>query len=410
MARICFLSPAQLASNPRLVRNADCLAAAGHVVTVVHADHQLRFRDYDAAIRARARWAVRAIDFYATSAGRRRWRLARLRSYLFNRLLAQSSSEPALLRSVGYFGPEISQAACQVPADIYVAQQQQMVVPAALAARRNGGRYAVDIEDILAENPSERVQQIRHIENRYYASAEFLCTMSDAAADYLLQQYAGIQRPIVLHNCPSLAERRLPPPTERPAGTTPTLYWFGQTIGPHSCAETILRALARLRHRACLVLRGRAIPEYAAKLHALAAELGIPGALRIDAVAAPDAMVPLAGEHAICLGTQPGKLLFHQLAVGNKVCTGILAGAALGLSDTIAHRRLVAVHGQFGFFFQDGDDGQLAGQLDDLLADRDRLATLRALAWRVGETTLNWENESRHLIDRVAAMQFPNPK
>ncbi len=404
MARICLISPAQLATNPRLLRNADGLAAAGHAVTVIYAHHQPRFAPYDAAIRAHARWQARALDFCGTSRGRFRWQVARFRSHVFRRAFARRLDERSLLRNLGYFGPELYHAARSVPADLYIAQQQQTVVPAALAARRVGASYAVDVEDLLTENPSEQVTQIRAIETRYFAAAAFLSTMSDAAADYLLQQYPTISRPLVLHNCPSLAERDLPPPSARPAAAIPTLYWFGQTVGPHSCAEMVLRALARLKQPAWLVLRGRALPDYVARLHRMAGELGIPDALVIAPPAAPDAMVPLAGEHPVCLGTQPGAQLFHQLAIGNKVCTGILAGAALGLSDTIAHRRLVSNHPGFAFLFRDEDDSALASQLQRLFDDPNRLTQMRETSWRLGESDFNWEVQSRSLVDRVAAL------
>jgi glycosyltransferase involved in cell wall biosynthesis len=404
MARICFVSPAQLACNPRLLRNADCLAAAGHAVTVIYADHQSRFRNLDRAISSRAKWTATPLDFSGSSLGRLRWQLIRFRYHAFRRAFPNPVGRFSLLRNLGYFGPEIAQAACRIPADIYFAQQQQMIIPAAVAARRRGARFAVDIEDLLSENPSERVKEVTAVERTYYPQAALLCTMSEAAADYIAERYPTAQRPITLHNCPSLTERGLGPPETRATGARLGLYWFGQTIGPHSCADTVLRAVAKMRHSVTLVLRGNALPSYVAELRMLAAELGVSGSLVIEPPAPPDEMVSLAGAHEISLGTQPGIQLFHQLAIGNKVFTGMMSGAALVLSDTVAHRRLVNGNPQFSALFKEGDHLGLAADLDTLCANRERLAQYRQTAWRLAETKYNWERESAQLVAAVNAL------
>ena len=78
MARICLVSPGQLERNPRMVRNAECLARAGHEVQVVYPDYQPSFRSYDANMIAGARWQARPLDFCTTPAARMQWQWVRL--------------------------------------------------------------------------------------------------------------------------------------------------------------------------------------------------------------------------------------------------------------------------------------------------------------------------------------------
>src|SRR5262245_34217851 len=56
--RICLVSPGHLASNPRLVKEADALHEAGYEVRVVVGDVTPAVRPLDATILARATWPV----------------------------------------------------------------------------------------------------------------------------------------------------------------------------------------------------------------------------------------------------------------------------------------------------------------------------------------------------------------
>ncbi len=406
MARLCLLGPNQLGSNPRLLRNADCLAATGHDVTVVYPDHLPRFRGHDAAVIAAARWRAVPLDFCTTPLARLRWQFIRLRHRAWSRSARAPSTARGLERAYGYFGPELAAAAIRTRPQLVLAQQQ-MTLPAAAraAAAVPGARYAVDIEDLVAESSSEPVALVRAIEERHVRSAAFVATMSEAAADRLRETYQLPHLPLVLHNCPSLGERAgLPPPSQRPAGGIASLYWFGQTVGPHACAEVMLEAMAQVRHPTRLVLRGNnPLPDYLARLRALAAQLGLRDAITIEPSAPPTAMVRLAGEHTFCFGTQPGTQLFHQLAIGNKVFTGLAAGCAVALTDTVAHRRLLAAYPDCAFTFGANSPAELAAHLNRLLDAPAELAALRQRAWDLAGSTLHWDHESRRLTAAVAA-------
>lgn len=404
MGRITLIGPNQLASNPRLVRNANALAEAGHDVTVVYPDHLTRFRSNDSALAEGARWRSRPLDFCMTPAARMRARFARLRRRVAGAATTTAMSGFRLERAYGYFGPELAAAAMATRPDLILAQQQVTVVPAARAAAATGARFAVDVEDLVADCADEPIALIRQVEKHFFPDAAFLATMSEAAADRIAELHGGDSRPVVLHNCMSLAERsNLTPPEARPPGETLRLYWFGQTIGPHSCADVILRALKHLGRPAQLTLRGaNPQPRYIGELNELAANLGLSDALRIEPGAPPADMVRLAGEHHVCFGTQPDRQLFHQLAIGNKVFTGMMAGCAVAMTDTLAHRRLLARHSGWAFTFGENDSSLLATELNRMLANPGYLAAQRRRAWDLGTSTFNWEAESAQLLAAVS--------
>ena len=351
------------------------------------------------------------MDFCLTPLARLRARFARLRRRLAAGRAGAGASDFWLERAYGYFGPELATAAAATRPDFILAQQQVTVVPAARAAQAAGAAFGVDIEDLVADCDDEPVELVRQVERDFYPRAAFLATMSEAAADRIAELHRPVRAPVVLHNCMALAERgALPPPEARPPEGTLRLYWFGQTIGPHACAEAILQALPQLGRPARLTLRGaNPLPDYVAQLQALAARLGLRDALRIEPGAPPADMVRLAGEHDICFGTQPGAQLFHQLAIGNKVFTGMMAGCAVALTDTQAHRQLLAGAGGWAFMFGRNDPALLAEELRRLLADPRLLAARRQRAWDLAGATFNWENESGRLLAAVSAALPSSP-
>jgi len=149
------------------------------------------------------------------------------------------------------------------------------------------------------------------------------------------------------------------------------------------------------------VLRGEANPGYVTALRSLAGSLDLGSRLEILPLASADEMVRLAGEHDILLGSQPGEELFHQLAIGNKVFTGMMAGLALALSDTIAHRDLLATAPASGFLFSGTDDRAFARQLDATLSDAAHLDAMKLASWTAAERHYNWDMESRRFVSMV---------
>jgi glycosyltransferase involved in cell wall biosynthesis len=166
----------------------------------------------------------------------------------------------------------------------------------------------------------------------------------------------------------------------------------------------ILRAMAAMKHPVRLVLRGEPHRGYVRDLAGLAAALNIPHRLSIEPLAPPDSMVALASGYDILVGSQPGEELFHQLAIGNKVFTGLMAGLAVALSDTIAHRELIGDGVDWGFIMA-RDPRQLARQLDMVLETSGRLEAMKSAAWQAAGALYNWDVDSRRLLGVIGQMR-----
>jgi glycosyltransferase involved in cell wall biosynthesis len=403
MKKLCLIGSGQPSRNPRLVRDANILAATGYDVVVITPQIVQRTIFYDAEITKEAKWKYISIDIFHSRYKRIYWNYVRLRHFVSKFFSKWLSDENIIGNSCDYFNIELSKMAAEVNADLYVAYQQVTLPAAVWAAKKTRSQFAVDIHDLLSDSPSEPVHIMRNIEERYLSKCVYVSTMSSVAAERIQKLYALSAQPIVLHNTPGLLERSsILPPEQRSTSKIISIYWFGQTIGYHSRADQVIRAMPLLEKPIKLVLRGHPDAVFVNKIIALAQELGVSDCLEILPVAAPQDMVKLAADHDILLGSQPGEDLFHQMAIGNKVFTGMMAGLALALTDTIAYRSLLTEFPNCGFLFPDKNEVELAKKINELIQHPEILQSMKISCWHLAESHFNWEQESKKLINRLA--------
>lgn len=410
MKRICLISHGQPSADPRMVRSADALAAAGFQVSVMTPRFNAKWAPADRRLVERARWRYRFVDFLEGKGARLRWQWVRLRVHGARFLSQGILSEAILSRACNYANPELAALAAGERADLYIAHQHHALPAAACAARRTGARLAFDAEDLLADCSSEPRWIHRRLEELYLKRCAYVSTMSPSAARWLQDRHRLARPPIVLRNVPPLAERGgVLEPRRRSPTAMPSLYWMGQTIGPHSCAENVLLAMHRLSRPVRLVLQGFPDPAYVEGIQRLAAELQLGDRLEIRAVVPPDQLVHEASRHDIGLGTQPAHEPFHELALGNKAFFGMMAGLALLLSDTTAYRELLSEAPGGGSTWPTDQMERMAERLDEMLREPDRLTAMKQRSWEWAESRYHWEKESEKLIAAVEK-SFEEPR
>src|SRR5438876_3810902 len=127
--RVCIVSPGNLASNPRVLKEADALHEAGYGVTAVVCNYTDSLKSFDDDIAARVPWAVVRISRLA-------WEpyLQRISSLIARALLKAAPGVPLSIAVSAYGGPAqaLWQAARAVPADLYIAHYVA-ALPAAAA-------------------------------------------------------------------------------------------------------------------------------------------------------------------------------------------------------------------------------------------------------------------------------------
>lgn len=410
--RICSITHHQVVNNPRLFREADALAAAGHDVRVVAVRRIPEQSARDAELAQGRTWRLQQVNIERTREARGAWLRTGVRRRLAMSLwrkvrrgkrLAGFAYTRTFQETIGLVLGE--------PTDLIIAHTQPMLAPAYFAARRVGCLWGFDCEDILSEEYGEGIQDIghqalvRYVERAFVPRADYVTVASESFGRWLRQR-CGLSHPVLIKNVPSLAEAPtdlLPGyPSARPYLS---LHWFSQSIGPLRGIEDAIRALPHLQVPAQLHLRGETLPEFREPLRSLISELGVGDRVFIHERIAPHELIRSAAHHDIGLALMQPCCVNHQLAVPNKLFAFMMAGLAVGATRTEGHLSVLADAPGVGFTYDPGDVLDLARQINRLAADPDLLMASRRTAFNLARARFNWELEQKALVDLVAGLE-----
>ena len=401
--RICLVSPGHLASNPRLVKEADALSEAGYEVRVVAGDFTPAVRRLDETVLARAAWRADRIGL----GSRPVYVARRLRQELAKRGAAAGVSNMGT--AVWAHSPvwlTLARAAAAEPAELYVAHNLSALPAAAWAARRHGAKLGFDAEDDhLGElgEPSEHQREIevrRRIEQHFLPLCDHLTAASPGIARAYRERY-GVEMTPILNVFP-LAEA---PGEQQAAGNgSLSVYWFSQTIGHGRGLEPFIEAMGKTDVRLRLVIRGSDFLGFSARLRECAREAGRADKVEFLPSAPPEDMARLAAQHDIGLSLEPNSRPNNAVCLGNKIFTYLLAGVPVLLSNTPAQRDLAVELGAAAQVVNLNNPSEIVRAVEHWSKNAEMLAAARREAWRLGRTRFNWDVEKRlflQLIERA---------
>lgn len=402
--RICLVSPGNLASNPRLVKEADALHEAGYAVRVVAGDLAPRVRPLDATILARAPWPLARIVV-----GSRPLHLVRRLHQELARLGFRMGMESIhqAVSAHSQFTRSLAVAAAAEPADLYIGHCLAALPAAAWAARRYGARLGFDAEDDhvgeLVDTPENRLEIAirRRIEAKFLPQCQHLTAASPGIAHAYRVRYGVTMTPVL--NVFPLAQAPDAPAANGPRDRDGALsvYWFSQTIGPGRGLELFIKAMGKAHGRITLSIRGSDFLGYSMRLKALAAEAGVANTIHFLPSAPPDELVRMASQHDVGLSVQLSTPPSHAICLTNKIFTYLLAGVPVLLSDTPAQRELAVGLGEAVRVVDLAKPDAMAAALDAWVLGGEALAAAKREAWRLGQIRFNWDMEKRRFLQRV---------
>lgn len=400
--RFCLVGAAHPCYNPRLVREADALAQAGHQVRVVAPLFNPALVEKDRALMADRRWRLERVDLLPRPGARFRSLWIRGRRRLAHEIA--NCFPMAALAEHGYALAlaEMRELAAREPADWFIAHTQAALPAAAAAAARWNARLGFDCEDLLAHAPSEPRALLRKIEAKYLPRCAYVSTASPLMAEQLVRDHR-ISLPVVLYNVfpLELADGMLVP-RERRADAVLRLHWFGQTIGPGRGLEDAAAALAHLPGEVELHLRGNPAAGYREKLEALA------GGERHRLFFLPplehDEVIRAMEPFDVGLALERADDGNYSRTVTNKLFSYLLAGLAVAASDTPGQRQVMSQIPAAGLLYPAGDAGALAEGLRSWIRDRQSLRAAQQASWDAARARFCWDREREKFL-----ALFPSP-
>lgn len=402
MARICIVTPGQLGSNPRVVKEANSLADAGHDVHVVATKVAAFVEPRDQAVLATARFTCTRVAFDRPLA----WRADRIVQMAATNAWKVAGTPQLAAIALSAMTRRLTSAVRAVPADLYIAHYVAALPAAASAARRHGTKFAFDAEDFHQGDRPDDAQYdqekrlVAAIEATLLPQAAYVTAASPGIARAYEQAY-GIARPIPILNTFPLSGGPTVSTLRGTAEPGPSVYWFSQTIGPDRGLECAVKAMSLARALPHVYLRGTPARGYVEGLCGVAADVGALDRLHILPPALPDQLERLAAAYDIGLVAETGHTHNRQIALTNKQFSYFVAGIPAIMSDVPAHREFAADAEGAVFLFRSDDPASLASALDHLLLDPDRLAQARTRAFALAQQRYNWQVESQRLIALV---------
>lgn len=383
---VCIVTPGHLASNPRVVKEADALHKAGYGVTVIAGDLTGFVRPFDEEILRRAPW--KAMRVGASSRPRRL--MSRLARGLVRALPAVRLPVPLAVTAHSSQTAELARTACDIAADLYIAHYVSALPAAAAAARRHGAALGYDAEDFHAGEPDNRLGLVQAVEGAFLSRCSHLTAASPLIAKAYEKTY-GRKATTVLNVFPLPPDRQAVRPPR--ADGTLTAYWFSQSIGPDRGLQSVIEALALTRSRVSLHIRGSDEAGHGKALLAVAGRLRVDDRVELLPMASPSQMVELAGEYDIGLSLETDISESRRLCLTNKIFTYLLAGRPVMMSDTPAQKALAADLGEAAAVVSLSDPVAIAAQLDRWASSPQTLQTACETACRLGCTRYNWQVE-----------------
>jgi glycosyltransferase involved in cell wall biosynthesis len=405
--RVCIVGLGSISHNPRVVKEADALAAAGYDVVVLFLQHFEWARAMDRRILERAKWRADIVEVFPSVSGSlRRW-VSALQLLLFRGLCRWTMRFPvAELAYSRYFFPLLRRALRQ-RSDLYIGHYTGNLPVVALAARWTGAKFAFDFEDFHrgevgpSGGESLSTRFIATLEDRYLPAASFVTAASWGIAEEVAKT-TGLSAPTTVLNVFPWSDRaKLPTPSPRPPNAALSLYWFSQIVSMDRGLQDVIGAMALMHERAELHIRGDGMNGSIESLRRLSEEFNASERIHFHPIVPPEELLADAAEHDVGLCLEVPATPNKDACISNKIFVYMLAGLAIVASRTRGQSDILNAAPEIGLLYDPGDIHTLAAILDRYAADRALLARTKTAALAGARERWNWERESELLVSLV---------
>lgn len=405
--RILIFSASPLCRNPRVLKEATTLGAAGYEVTVLNLAISARYEHLDRELLRGQPFRREVLDLSVRRGARPL--VQRTRTWLARQLCSRFGVDSpealgpasALLRHARRLPADLTLAHCEIP---LWASQRLM---------RDGRRVAVDLEDWYSEDllPEDRrsrpLKLLRDSEGFALRHCAYVSCPSRSMANALAETY-HCAPPVVLRNVFPL--QPAVPQRDASSARATRLVWFSQTIGPGRGLERLLSGWALTGHASDVHLIGDLRSGYRDELLAqLPAERR--DRVRFIPAVKPAELPATLAQFDVGLALEQTNPKNKDLTISNKVFQYLNAGLAVIATETAGQREIFSSAPHCGLLLRAESPPAIAGSLDQFLGDPEQLRAAQLAARAAAEREFCWEKESPRLLEAVArALAAPAPR
>jgi len=392
-AKVLLISTGQPSLNPRLVKEADTLAANGYEVTVLYSFWNDWGTKFDKLLLPTKNWKAICIGgdpehkpllYFISKVIHKAARTINKKTN--GRWLA----ELAIARTA-YF---MIRDAKKYKADIYIGHNLGALPATITAAQANQKPCGFDAEDFHRNEVSDKIDDTEvlirtHIENKYFPALNYLTASSPLIASAYSRLFPKLNPEVVLNVFPTDKRVLKPEISNGPV----KLFWFSQTIGHGRGLEEVIKALEQFDDGEFeLHLLGQPDPAF---------NINQKTRIHFYEPIPSDEVINFASQFDIGLAVETGTPLNRDICLTNKIFTYIQAGLCIIASDTSAQVKLMSEYPVIGKIYQKNNPQSLADVLTYYQQHKDELFKARLTAIDVAKDKLNWETESKNFLTLV---------
>ena len=413
-ARICIITSAPICCNPRVVKEADALSAAGFNVRVVASQHVPWVVEWDEQMMKGRTWELDAVKWDGSDAKSKWTRLkSGVRQKAFQALANGTTPIGISDRAYSRLYSELLQKVLSQPSEFLIAHNPPALPVAAAAAKKLGVKFAFDSEDfhtgefLETEQSSSAFELLSQVESVYLPQCAYVSAPSEQIADALQARYK-IERTAVLPNVFCLSEReQLDGKVKDRRGDNLSLYWYSQIVGLDRGLQDVIRSAGLLSSAVQIHVRGDASDEVKSVLLTLAGKCGVADQVYFHAPVRPEELLSRAAEHDVGLALEQPVKQNHDFTVSNKLFFYMLAGISIAATATEGQKRVMEESSDAGFLYPPGDYKSLARELQRLIYSPALLEDRKRAALKAAGEKWNWELRSSDLINLVKTQLSP---
>ena len=402
LKKIVLITTGQPSCNPRIVKEADALHAAGYEVTVLYNYFVGWAEENDTILLSDVGW-----EFYMAGGSPlqniKRYRYTRLRNKLaavIGKLFGNQFLLAERMQARAY--DELLRAAKKIKADWYIGHNLGALAVAVNAAKFHGSKAGFDFEDYYRGeiSPQEKNISIRihRLEKKYLPALSYFSAASEMILSAVQKDHPEFKGKVVtLNNCFPLKQQPLFKEKDQ-HDCTLQLFWFSQTIGINRGLETLIDALMLLNNSNIhLTLAGRCNATILSYIETHAG--AIKANIYFVGIIQPDSLAAFAAQFDVGMALELQTPCNRDICLTNKVFTYLLAGNAMILSET-AMQLAFNKRYKIGYSYAVNNVQGLVQAISFYL-NKKNLDKQRTHNYLLAKNELNWELESKKLLDVI---------
>jgi glycosyltransferase involved in cell wall biosynthesis len=285
--------------------------------------------------------------------------------------------------------------------EIYYANDLDTLLCAYLLSRLHRSRLIYDSHELYVECIEGSKQTLRSLLRRFEGSLIRRCdavfTVNRSIAEELSHRYQ-IATPSAIYNCPTRTAD-IVHDTAEVAGRPVRIIYQGIYAADRGLEEIVL-SQKDLQHCELYLRILFSNPSDEEGLARLIERENLSGSVRIiPPVAMKDLVRGLSGYDIGIIAYKPA-CLNNYYATPNKLFEYMMGGLALASSD-LPEIRNVITRCENGILFEPSDPHDIAMKLQELIADTQRLESMKERSRYYSETVFTWENQEQAILDAI---------